>query len=184
MKRGLILIILLFVVVTTSVLCWQPGEGCQTATESKPVMVPYLNVDIKTVPVVTEPPQMRENTSILACVGEFEQIPTEEPETDTEPILTSLGYWTITAYCACPICTGEYASGYTASGTYATEGRTVACNVLPFGTQVVIDGQTYTVEDNGYSPYGDNWIDIYFDSHDTALEFGVQEKEVYLLEAR
>lgn len=95
--------------------------------------------------------------------------------------LTYLGTWTATAYCACEICTGIYSSGYTASGTLATEGRTVACNSLPFGTQLMIDGHIYTVEDTGWSPYGDAWLDFFFDSHDSALAFGVREVEVYLV---
>ena len=45
----------------------------------------------------------------------------------------------------------------------------------------MIDGCVYTVEDTGWSPYGDNWIDIFFDSHDTALAWGVQEKDVYII---
>lgn len=94
--------------------------------------------------------------------------------------LTYLGDWTITAYCPCEICCGAYSSGYTASGTLATAGRTIACNELPFGTQVMIDGCIYTVEDTGWSPYG-QWIDIYFDSHDEALAYGMRTKEVYLV---
>lgn len=175
MKRGLILITLLFVVVTASVLCWQPGEGCQTATESKPVIVPYLNIDIKTVPIVTESHQTHENTSVLACTGEFEQIPTEEENT---PEMTYLGTWTTTAYCACPICCGEWATGCTASGVLATSNHTVACGILPFGTQVLIDGQVYTVEDTGVDG---EWIDIFFDTHEEALNYGIQKKEVYLV---
>lgn len=95
--------------------------------------------------------------------------------------LTYLGQFTATAYCSCEICCGEYASGYTASGTLATEGRTVACNSLPFGTQLMIDGVIYTVEDTGYSPYGEAWLDIFFDSHESALAFGLREVEVYLV---
>lgn len=98
-----------------------------------------------------------------------------------ESTLTYLGDWTITAYCPCEICCGAYSSGYTASGTLATAGRTIACNELPFGTQVMIDGCIYTVEDTGWSPYG-QWIDIYFDSHDEALAYGMQVREVYLVE--
>lgn len=94
--------------------------------------------------------------------------------------LTYLGDWTITAYCPCEICCGVYSSGYTASGTLATAGRTIACNDLPIGAQVMIDDCVYTVEDTGLSPY-DNWIDIYFDSHDEALAYGMQIKEVYLV---
>lgn len=96
-----------------------------------------------------------------------------------EPQMTYLGTWTTTAYCACPICCGEWSNGYTASGTLATQGRTVACGILPFGTQIVIDGTTYTVEDTGVEG---EWIDIYFDSHEDALNYGMRDKEVYLVE--
>ena len=96
--------------------------------------------------------------------------------------LTYLGNWTATAYCACPICTGAYSSGYTASGTLATEGRTIACNSLPFGTQVYIEGYGYyIVEDTGWSPYGDAWLDIFFDTHDSALAFGLRNVDVYVV---
>ena len=96
--------------------------------------------------------------------------------------LTYLGTYTATAYCACPICTGAYSTGYTASGTFATEGRTVACNTLPFGTQIYIEGYGYyTVEDTGWSPYGDAWLDLFYSSHDSALAFGVRNVEVYLV---
>lgn len=100
---------------------------------------------------------------------------------NSEPELTYLGVWTATAYCSCEICCGDYSSGYTASGTLAAEGRTVACNSLPFGTQLMIDGVVYTVEDTGYSPYGDAWVDLFFDSHDSALAYGLREVEVYLV---
>lgn len=97
-----------------------------------------------------------------------------------DPVLTYIGTFTCTAYCSCPVCCGEYSSGYTASGTWATEGRTIACNTLPMGTEVVIDGNTYIVEDTGWSPYGEAWIDIFFEDHQRASDFGVQTKEVYV----
>lgn len=94
---------------------------------------------------------------------------------------TYLGEFTATAYCPCPICCGEYSSGYTASGTLATEGRTIACNSLPIGTEVSVDGNTYVVEDTGWSPYGENWIDIFFADHDSALAYGMRTVDVYLI---
>ena len=104
---------------------------------------------------------------------------------DAEPgyseSLTYYGEFTATAYCACPVCCGEYSSGYTASGTLAEEGRTIACNSLPFGTQVMIDGHIYTVEDTGWSPYGENWLDIFFNSHEAALAYGCRTVDVYLV---
>lgn len=105
----------------------------------------------------------------------------EEPAEDYSENLTYLGEFTATAYCACPICCGEYSSGYTASGTLAEEGRTIACNSLPFGTQVMIDSHIYTVEDTGWSPYGENWLDIFYQDHDSALAFGMRTVDVYLI---
>lgn len=93
--------------------------------------------------------------------------------------LTYLGTWTTTAYCPCEICCGEWATGCTASGVLATPNHTVACGSLPFGTQVMIDGMIYTVEDTGVEG---EWIDIFFNSHEEALVYGMQMKEVYLVE--
>ena len=58
------------------------------------------------------------------------------------------------------------------------EGRTVAMEGLDFGTKLLIDGNIYTVEDRG-TPYGH--VDIYMDSHDACLDFGVQYADVYLV---
>lgn len=93
--------------------------------------------------------------------------------------LTYLGTWTTTAYCPCEICCGEWATGCTASGVPATPNHTVACGSLPFGTQVMIDGMVYTVEDTGVEG---EWIDIFFSSHEEASAYGLQMKEVYLIE--
>lgn len=80
----------------------------------------------------------------------------------------------ITAYCPCSICCGKYASGYTASGTKATEGRTVAASSnLPFGTKLLINGKEYIVEDRGGAVKG-NHIDMYVDTHSEALKWGVR----------
>ena len=114
--------------------------------------------------------------------GDYEEVDSlySEPEEDYSENLTYLGEFTATAYCSCIECTSD-GNGYTASGTLATEGRTIACNALPMGTEVSIDGHTYVVEDTGYTPFGDAWVDIYFDSHDAALAFGVRTVDVYLI---
>lgn len=98
---------------------------------------------------------------------------------DCWPSVTYLGTWTATAYCSCVECTTD-GNGITASGTVATEGRTIACNALPIGTEVLIDGHTYVIEDTGYTPYGDEWVDIYFSDHEAALEWGVRLVDVYI----
>lgn len=116
----------------------------------------------------------------------------EEPEEPEPPTLTSIGEFTITAYCACEKCCGKDPShpayGITASGTEATQGRTIATDpsVIPTGSVVYfegIDGLTggYIAEDTGSAIKG-NKIDLYFDSHQDALEWGVQSREVFVIE--
>ena len=88
---------------------------------------------------------------------------------------TYLGNFTLTAYCNCAQCCGT-AGNLTASGTVPTAGNTVAMAGVPFGTQLLINGNVYTVEDLG-TPYGH--VDIYMDSHEAALAFGMQTADVY-----
>ena len=90
---------------------------------------------------------------------------------------TYLGNFTLTAYCNCAQCCGT-AGNLTASGTVPTAGRTVAMAGVPFGTQLLINGTVYTVEDLG-TPYGH--VDIYCGSHSEALAFGLQSADVYRL---
>lgn len=90
-----------------------------------------------------------------------------------------IGTFKITGYCGCSSCCGK-TTGITASGTKATAGRTIAADTakLPFGTKVVINGHTYTVEDRGGAIRG-NRIYVFFSSHAKALEWGVRYCDVY-----
>lgn len=90
-----------------------------------------------------------------------------------------LGNFKLTSYCSCPVCCGVWSGGPTASGAMPVEGRTVAMADVPFGTKLIIGGLLYTVEDRGTS-YGH--VDIYKNSHQDALNFGVQHADVYLAE--
>lgn len=89
--------------------------------------------------------------------------------------------YTVTAYCPCVKCCGK-SNGITASGIKAVEGVTVAMNKsIPFGTKVYIDGVgERIVQDRGGAIKG-NRIDLYFDSHQEALNFGRQTKEVTII---
>lgn len=90
------------------------------------------------------------------------------------------GVYKVTAYCACMSCCGK-TNGITASGTQATANRTVAApRTFAFGTQLVINGQTYTVEDRGGAITG-NRIDVYMDSHSEALAWGVRYLNVEVI---
>lgn len=88
-----------------------------------------------------------------------------------------IGTFTLTAYCNCPQCCN---GSLTATGTVPTPGRTIAADtsILPFGTQVVIGGIVYTVEDTGGGVKG-NHIDIFFGSHAEAIAFGRKSMPVY-----
>jgi len=126
-------------------------------------------------------------------VQETELITTEnvvEPE-KAEPVC--LGVYRITAYCACEKCCGEWAKNRPggivkgAAGIELTPGYSAA-SPLPFGTELYIEGYgdvviqdrtaTWVVE-----KYEGKVIDIYFDNHDEALEFGCKWLNVYQKES-
>jgi 3D (Asp-Asp-Asp) domain-containing protein len=99
-----------------------------------------------------------------------------------------LGDFSITAYTAGYESTqkkkGEPGYGITATGTTVKEGRTIAADwgVLPPGTQVRIEGLegVYTVEDRGGAVDGKH-IDLYVADLDRALEWGRQQRSVWVL---
>jgi 3D (Asp-Asp-Asp) domain-containing protein len=91
---------------------------------------------------------------------------------------TSLGTFTVTHYCSCAICCGK-SNGITATGTIATEGRTVAVDpdVIPLGSEILIDGQAYIAEDVGGAVKGRK-VDIFVSSHQEAIQRGKIQREV------
>lgn len=86
----------------------------------------------------------------------------------------------VSYYCPGECCCGIYASGYTASGTLATEGRTIAADKrFEFGQEIIIDGKTYVVEDRG-GAIKNNKLDVFVESHAEALKLGRQHKTVFI----
>lgn len=116
----------------------------------------------------------------------------EQPAEDYSSIdpLELIGTFKATAYCPCVECCGVWSAEHpdrgddyvqkTRSGTIPEEGRTIAADwsVLPEGSEVIICGHPYIVEDTGGAIKG-NRIDIYFESHEEALEYGVQDVDLY-----
>lgn len=94
--------------------------------------------------------------------------------------------YVITAYCACYDCCNKKPTdkgyGITASGEKAVQGVTVAADKsIPFGTRIYIEGVgERIVQDRGGAIKG-NRIDLYFDSHQSALNFGRQTKQVTIM---
>ena len=99
-------------------------------------------------------------------------------ESTTVSNRVTLGSYTITAYCPCRQCSGQWGRS-TASGATATAGRTIATsNSFPFGTKLYIEGLgTYTVEDRGGAVQGRH-IDVFFNTHSEAAAFGRQTRVV------
>ena len=118
----------------------------------------------------------------LVSIESIETVSTTTEITE-KPELTSLGSFTVTAYCCCKECCGKSethpAYGITASGKKATEGRTIAVDpkVIPLGTIVYLNDIPYIAEDTGSAIKG-NKIDLYINEHQRAKSFGIQEMEV------
>ena len=92
-----------------------------------------------------------------------------------------LGNYKLTYYCSCELCC-DVETGITATGTPVVEGQTIAVDpsVIPYGTQVIINGHVFTAEDCGGAIKG-NRIDIYVNDHDRANALGVNYADVYLV---
>jgi 3D (Asp-Asp-Asp) domain-containing protein len=107
-----------------------------------------------------------------------------EPTPD-EPSSGRVVMMEVTAYCPCTRCCGPDAQGITASGKHVdyNDGRFVAADtrVLPFGTRVTIpgygDAQPVEVIDRGGAIKG-NKLDVFFASHEEALQWGRQKLPV------
>ena len=117
-----------------------------------------------------------------------------DKEVDTnqavEPV--SLGEFKLTGYCSCSVCCNGWANNrpvdengneivYGAIGEELKEGYSIAVDpdVIPYRTEVIIDGNTYKAQDCGGAING-NRIDVYFENHQKALEFGVRYAEVFI----
>ncbi len=80
---------------------------------------------------------------------------------------------TVTAYCPCKKCCGPNAKGITASGKKAVEGITIAASrSIPFGTKINIPGVGNRIVQDRLSIKYDNRIDVFFNDHEKAKEFG------------
>ncbi len=119
-------------------------------------------------------------TEQISTVEETTDIPLTTVKFEDIPDYTELGTFKLTAYCSCSKCCGK-SDGITASGKKATANRTVAVDrsLIPFGTELYIpylSDEYYIAEDTGVNGMV---IDVYFDSHEEALNFGVKYAKVY-----
>jgi 3D (Asp-Asp-Asp) domain-containing protein len=84
--------------------------------------------------------------------------------------------YTVTAYCYCKKCCGTNAKGITASGKPAKEGITVAApRSIPFGTRLDIQNVGVRIVSDRLALKFDNRIDVFFNSHEKAKQFGIKK---------
>jgi 3D (Asp-Asp-Asp) domain-containing protein len=107
---------------------------------------------------------------------------------DSKPTTSQPDEWQtvrmrVTAYCPCPKCCGEYSDGQTACLHKIRPGDTfvAADKKYSFGTEMLIDGyndgKPVKVLDRGGAINGDR-LDVFFNSHKEALEWGVKYIDV------
>lgn len=139
------------------------------------------NVDKEDViPVAREPLEVAEEPA----VDPVEREPMPEP-------LESLGTFMVQSYCPCVKCCGEWSAEHpsrvgteyvqrTISGTIPEAGRTVGVDpdVIPLGTHILVAGHEYVAEDAGAGK--GNIVEIYFDTHEEAMDWPRGEREIYL----
>lgn len=148
-----------------------PLEAARLAVEEK-------NATIKETAVM--PQETAENTGKMEASAQeasFQKISGTAPE-DTAVPGKSYGTFKISAYCGCESCSGGHL--YTYSGTIPKENHTISADLdqFPLGTRLCIDGIVYTVEDKGSGVVEDH-LDIYFDTHEEALDYGLRKVEVF-----
>lgn len=135
--------------------------------------------------------EVQEAEQIITNISSI--VPITEPVKKEEPENEYLGKWRITAYCSCEKCCGEWAKNRPngivvgAAGVELKAGVSVA-SPLPLGTRVYIEGiGEYVVQDRTASwvaeKYNNEIIDIYFDNHEAACDFGLQYLDIYKIES-
>lgn len=139
-------------------------------------------------------PEFIEVKPVGAAVLTYETV--TEPEVIVEPVTEPIymGEFTLTAYCSCSKCCGKWASnrpvdedgneiviGSTGEVLRSDYSIAVDPEVIPYGSIVIINGKEYEAQDTGGAITGSR-IDVYFSSHEEALEFGRQTADIYLKE--
>lgn len=193
--KGVAVLLLSVFIVIGSTINGASGENSQinepTTTGSIPTTTIATTVTTTQQETTTEL-VIEESTTMSEMIVEEKPSTTKAtvkalttiPQTEERPLseTNSLGQFKLTAYCPCSKCCGKWAGGITSTGAMAKSNRTIAVDpsVIPYGSKVIINGQTYVAEDCGGAIKGHR-IDIYHDTHSEALDFGVQYAEVYLV---
>lgn len=163
----------------------------------KPIEIKNPEIKIDTDTESTEDKKTEESVKENQVQTEDKNVQTDEKQYETESEkqddtiqkkeeinqdVVNYGDFKLTAYCPCSKCCGEWSGEPTASGVMPKANHTIAVDkrIIPLGTKVIINGKTYVAEDTGGAIKG-NRIDVYFNSHQEALNFGVKWAEVFVV---
>lgn len=104
------------------------------------------------------------------------RLPEDEPVSDGR----FLGTFIVTGYCSCDICTSS--NGITYTGTVPAPCHTIAADpdIIPLHSKIQVNDIIYTVEDTGSAINGQR-LDIYFETHEEAVTYGIRSEKVYLI---
>lgn len=110
-----------------------------------------------------------------AAIVQPEDVLSLDQDPKPSPVSYDLrGRFVLTAY--------EWTGSPCANGRFPTVGYTVACNSIPLGTRVYVEGYgNYVVEDRGAEWHSSNWMDIYLGDVAACDQFGVREANVYII---
>lgn len=113
-----------------------------------------------------------------AATTTIEDLKSEEYE------MIYVGNFTLTHYCCETydhICGNN--NGLTATGTYVTAGRTVAVDpsVIPYGTEMYIEGYGWRIAEDCGGVVDGNHIDIAVSTHADALNMGTTDGGVWVM---
>lgn len=159
-------ILLVIVTVAITMVCAVVPITKEQCVDTVTPIVPIIKNEETVTEVVSDTPSFD--------VG-VESVESKELNVSLDSEKGELVTFKVTAYCPCEHCSGDYGR-MTSTGVLATAGRTIAVDptYIPYGTKVTINGTTYIAEDCGGAIKG-NRLDIFFDSHQEAVEFGVQQ---------
>lgn len=109
--------------------------------------------------------------------------PTEYPSRGASSPLRGLTVLA-TGYCACPLCCGRSADGITSTGMKARPGViAVDPDFIPLYTRLYIEGYGDAIAGDTGSKIRGPHVDLFFDTHQEAAEFGRRWVTAYILPA-
>ena len=153
----------------------------------------FLRTTMPSAPLAdTQLPAPEEGDGVLQSqvdsqLPKADQLQPQNPEPAPE-VMVNEPQWRlvrmrVTAYCPCEKCCGRFADGITACNHKIQPGDVfvAADKTYRFGTEIVIPGYNMTlpvkVLDRGGAIKG-NRLDVFFPTHQRALEWGVRELDV------